>query len=365
MSGHASPLMPIDAIPDWEQRLARHNAFWEREIIGRPPVYMTIEKPNASYPRPAAKSYASVRDWWMDFEYRADCMLAEVMNTEYLGDALPQTYPSVGPEVFSAYLGCEMEYVDRETSWSVPNLDDWQEVGKVRFSEDNLYWQQTVAFTEVLLEVGRGRFYTGLTDLHPGGDALAAFRDPQRLNMDLLDSPSEVKSLLSYVDQVYFQVYDYFYHKLSAAGQAITTWMPICSSKRWYVASNDFSCMISPRMFEEFFLPGLIAEFRHYDASIYHLDGPGAIKHLDRLLEVPELNAIQWVAGAGHGGIADWVWLYQKCQAAGKGLELALGVEELEVVIETLKPEGLFLHMWGFQNREHAQAVLKRLERWQ
>ena len=357
-------LMRIESIPDWEQRVARHDAFWQREVLGRPPAYITLDKPAGSHPQPAEKNYSEPRDWWMDFEYRAECILADVENAEYLGDALPQTYSSLGPEVFAAFLGCEMEYADRITSWSIPSLPDWQDVGTVKFSEENPYWRKVIEFTNVLLEVGRERFYTGLTDLHPGGDALAAFRDPQRLNVDLIESPDEVKALLRYVDEVYRQVYDFYYDKLSSAGQAITTWMPICSTKRWYVPSNDFSCMISPRMFREFFLPGLIEEFGHYDACIYHLDGPGALKHLDVLLEVPELNAIQWVAGAGNGGVADWMWVYEKCQAARKGLEIATDVSELDAIMENLRPEGIFLHLWGFDDRAHAEWVLRRLERW-
>ncbi len=46
----------------------------------------------------------------MDAEYVAQCALAGVMNTAYLGDALPCAMPNLGPEVFSAFFGCELEY---------------------------------------------------------------------------------------------------------------------------------------------------------------------------------------------------------------------------------------------------------------
>ncbi len=49
-------------------------------------------------------------------------------------------------------------------------------------------------------------------------------------------------------------------------------------------------------MFEEVFLPGIIEECSFYERTIYHLAGPGALKHLDSLLEIKELDAIQWVA---------------------------------------------------------------------
>jgi hypothetical protein len=216
----------------------------------------------------------------------------------------------------------------------------------------------------VFLAAGADRFYTGITDLHPGGDAIAAFRDPLELNIDMIEHVDEVKALLRRVNDAYFKVFDFFHDKLKAAGQAITCWAGIVSTKKWYVPSNDFSCMISKAMFDDVFLPGLREECRHMEASIYHLDGPGALQHLDSLLEIPELSAIQWVYGAGHGRPTDWIHVYRKCQAAGKGVQVGIGVDELDFFIENLRPEGVWLSVGGVQDREAADAVIRKVSRW-
>ena len=52
--------------------------------------------------------------------------------------------------------------------------------------------------------------------------------------------------------------------------------------------------MVSKETFDDLFLPGIRQECRHAEASLYHLDGPNALTHLDSLLEIPELDAIQW-----------------------------------------------------------------------
>jgi hypothetical protein len=122
--------------------------------------------------------------------------------------------------------------------------------------------------------------------------------------------------------------------------------------------------MISKEMFDEIFLPGIAEECRFLEASLYHLDGPGALRHLDSLLEIKELNAIQWVPGAGHGRASDWMHVYKKCQAAGKGLQIGLDVDELDLFMENLRPEGLWLGIGGIQDRAHGDAVLKQLSRW-
>jgi len=356
-------LMPLDHIPDWEQRLARQDAFWEREVLGRPVTCIQIPAPNPAYPWPQEKAWPTLRDRWWDSEWVADRALAGVMNTEYLGDALPVAWPNLGPEIFSCFFGCEMEYGE-STSWSIPILEDWSQVGSVRFSSDNAYWRKLEEMTDALLAAGRGKFYVGLTDFHPGGDALAAFRDPLRLNMDMIEHPAQVRALLDYVTEVYGEVFDHFYNRLRAAGQACTTWLSIVSTRKWYVPSNDFSCMISKRHFDEIFLPGLVTECRHLEAAIYHLDGPGALHHLDSLLETPEINAIQWVYGEGHGRASDWIPLYRRIQAAGKGLYLGLGLDEVDLFMENLAPEGLWLSISGVRDREQAQAVLRRVETW-
>jgi len=173
-----------------------------------------------------------------------------------------------------------------------------------------------------------------------------------------------VKQLLARVEADYFKMYDRFYKKLRAAGQPITSWLPLLADGKYYIPSNDFSIMISQRMYEEFFLPGLIRECQYLDRSIYHLDGPGALRHLDSILAIPELDALQWVFGAGNEGFERWVWVYQKAQAAGKGIQVTCTLEEVEQVMQVLSPRGLFLDVSNVPNRDAGEELLRRLERW-
>ncbi len=354
--------MPIEHIADWEQRVARQDAFWECAVLDRPVVIMTASKPNPAYPWPAEKAYPRPRDRWMDTERVVSSAVASSMNTEFLGDALPTGWPNLGPELFSAFFGMEMDYT-METSWGIPNLEDWEDAEKLVLSRENFYWKKLLEMTDALLEAGRGKYYTGFTDFHPGGDAVAAFRDPQQLNFDMLEHCDAVKALLARINAEYFKTFDFYHAKFAAADQAMTSWPGIVSSKKWYVPSNDFSCMISREMFDDVFLPGIVEECRHLEAAIYHLDGPDALRHLDSLLGIEELNAIQWVYGAGRGIASDWLHVYKRCQAAGKGIQLWIGTNELDTIIENLRPEGVWLGV-SVRDRDEADAVLKRVAKW-
>ena len=100
--------------------------------------------------------------------------------------------------------------------------------------------------------------------------------------------------------------------------------------------------MISTKSFANLFLPGIIRECRHMDRCMYHLDGPQALRHLDLLLDIPEIHAIQWVPGAGRDYWGDWIDIYRKIQMRGKALQiLSIPAADLGWLFEVLRPEGV------------------------
>ena len=354
-------IMGIDYLDDYEMRMKRQDAFWSGAVIDRPVVHMTLPSLTPGSPMPE-KKFATIRERWHDVEFVVDKALSNISNTRYLGDALPMVFPNLGPEVFSAYFGTEMEYSET-TSWAIPNLEEWSDIENIKFSANNFYWKKTIEMTDALLEAGKGKFYTGYTDLHPGADALAGFRDPLNLNFDLIDNVDAVKSLLKYTDDVFEDVFNFWCDKLQSAGQAIGTWAGIATPKRSHVPSDDFSCMISNEMFNDIFLPGITRECDAAEASIYHLDGPDALRHLDSLLDISSLNAIQWIWGAGNGRASDWLEVFQRCQSAEKGLQITCAMDELDVMIENLKPEGVWLRL-AIENEDDANLALKKISKW-
>lgn len=239
-------------------------------------------------------------------------------------------------------------------------------MGKARLSFDHPLFLLCDKFTDNLLELGKEKFLTGLTDFHSGGDHVAALRDPQQLALDLVDNLDSVKLELARSQQEYYKAYDHFYEKIIFGGSFACSWMgSLFGIGKFYIPSNDFSCMISNKMFEDVFLEGIAAECRFFDQSIYHLDGPAALKHLDSILSIKELDAVQWVCGAGNEGFHKWTDVYQKIQKSGKSLTLSIDLQELPLVFDCLRPEGVyFLSIEGVNTRETTDVVLKRIEKW-
>jgi len=355
-------IMPIDGIDDWEMRIKRQDAVWDNEVLDRPMVDITYLKLNPDYPFPESK-HASYEEAWLDVDYQVQFSLAIVMNTAWEGDALPLVFPNLGPDFFAACYGGELVFKDI-TSFIKPFLNDWADMAGLALDRAHPYFQKMEALYDATLAADKNRFYTGWPDLHGGADCLVGFRGPQPMAMDLYDNRDFVRSALSGVTSDFLQVYDHYYHKLSEAGQPCAGWPFIVSSRKWHVPSCDFSYMISPADFDDFFLPGLRKEIRHMEAKVYHRDGPGSLNHLDSLLAVQGLNMIQWVYGEGNGRATDHLGIFKKIQSAGKSIQIQyVDMDEVDTIIDALKPNGVWMHV-NAANDEEARAVLKKVKKW-
>lgn len=112
-----------------------------------------------------------------------------------------------------------------------------------------------------------------------------------------------------------------------------TCWATMLSQKPYYVLQNVFSAMISSEMYDDFYLPILKKECEAIPRTIYHLDGPGAVRHLDSILTVEELDGVQWINGAGAAGLDQWPDIYKKIIGAGKLCQVFInGTEELRYI---------------------------------
>ncbi len=381
--------------PDFAESYERYEAFWACEVADRPPVGITL--PQSPYAGdadpllhtasgtardvvgaeknatrmglptpPADQSEADHRAAWLDIDARVRRLVANLESTQFLGDAMPIAWPNMGPGIFSAWCGAGYTF-GATTTWSEPCVEDWEKDGpNCVLDMEHPLFKATVEFGDKLIEAGRGRFIVGLTDFHPGGDHLAALRGTERLAMDLVDCPEQLPPMLERATREYFQAYDLFYDRIGAAGMPATSWLPLVAFGKYYVSSNDFSGLISPSMFERFFLPGIIDECRFLDYSIYHLDGPDALCHLDLLLDIPELNAVQFVPGAGNEDLERWIPLYQRIQTAKKGIQvLDVDLGNIDLIFEHLRPEGLFIkNVGGIKDTQTAELVLERFCTW-
>jgi hypothetical protein len=72
------------------------------------------------------------------------------------------------------------------------------------------------------------------------------------------------------------------------------------------------------------------------DNVLYHLDGPDAIKHVDAIMEIEEIDALQWTSGdyGPDGTFEQWYEIYDKAVKAGKALWIKVYSGEFEQWLE-------------------------------
>jgi len=350
----------LESKPDFDAAMRRIDAWYAHEVIDRPPV--RFSRHNAEYEMlDDAGKWPSQQARWYDVEHQFDRFARQIEGKTFHGETFPVFWPNLGPNFFAGLFGCHLEFGD-VTSWADPILHDYSQ--PVALDWQSEYLRRIDALTQYALERCAGRFLVGYTDLHPGIDWLAALRGTERLCLDLFDEPEEVKRVLSRSTPAFLTVYDHFDAQLKAARQPSVSWMAIPAFGRMHIPSCDFATMISPEQFREFVFPVLCEEVAAMTHNIFHMDGKGVARHLDAILELPNVQAIQWVQGVGADQpILQWVPLIQRIQAAGRSVVLDLTLAELEPLIDALHPEGLLLCLPS-EGEEQELAILKRLEKW-
>jgi len=345
---------------DFEAIKQRFDAFWDREVLDRPLIHVTApRKPEQSITLPNVKT---IEEKWTNI----DCILKKIElyfeSTIFLGDAIPSYWPNLGPNQLTAFLGGDLIFLDEHTSWVKPFLNRLEGF-KPSIDESNKWWRIMNKIMDAVCEVAEGNFLVGVPDLHYGGDALAAMMGTRNLVRALYAHPEEVKRVIGRLTEICIEVFEAFYRKISRVQEGSISWIPAYSRGRFFPLQDDFSGLVSPKMFREFFLEEQIVLSRHLDNSIFHLDGPMALGNLDILLEVDSIDGIQWVPGAGAPPTSKWIHVCRKILDSGKCLHISCEPWEVKILLEELKHGGLFLQTWCNDENE-AQRVLKIVEKY-
>jgi len=330
-------------LADWPVIRQRLEAFWAREILDRPIIQVTAPLPDAGIPIPAEP--ATLEDRYTDPVYQLTMHAARQAATYYAGDAFPTYRPVLGPGFLAGLLGAPVAYAPG-TVWYHPCVTDLEAETPLTFSRRTPLWRRFARLMRAAAGQAPSHFILGQTDMVPPTDILATLLGPAALCMAMIGQPGAVKRWLASLTDTFVRQYR-AQAALLPADNGYTAWLTTWSPTPSYALQNDFSCMISAEMFREFCLPELDTLTEVLDYSVYHLDGPGAIQHLDALLSLPRLHAIQWTPGDGQPPMAEWIPLLRRIQAGGKGLYLYCLPEEVAPLLEALRPEGVIIQTWA------------------
>jgi len=283
------------------------------------------------------------------------------------GEAYPQIWLNLGPGVMAAYLSGCADFRGDTVWFELRRPFTWEEIDRLDYNPENPWWRFTLEAAHQLgMRAKEKGIVLGTTDIGGVHDVLASLRGSGNILTDFYDHPQELKREAGRMLTLWHRYYDELDEVISLYQDGKDAWMHIYSELRWYPIQCDLAYMLSPKMFERFVVPIIEGHCRMLGRTIYHLDGIGQLGHLEHLLEIQELNGIQWVPGAEKATCGDPCWFpyYRRIQEKGKLLVLG-GVlpEQFGNLMNAISPKGVLVSV-RVQDVKTAQEVERRFRRW-
>ena len=349
--------------PDWGKAQAHFAAWWSGSYHERVTLGVTARREPVL---PAPELPETLEERWLNPDYRIAQAEHVMSSTYYGGEAFPYFDTHVGPGSLALFLGCPGT-LQETTVWYEPAGSTPADVLPLKFDPDNPWWIASRKLVEIGMERASGRYLVSFPDLIENFDIAASLIGAQDILYALIDDPEGVKEIIRQVNDLYFRYYDDLYdlldgERLGSCFSAFQIW----GQGRTAKVQCDAAAMISPATFSEFVAPWLAEQTAKLDYSVYHLDGPDAVCHIEELCRIPDLNAIQWTPGAGEPSVEHECWwpMYDKIRKLGKGL-LLLGAEYsgVEALAKHLGPDGVYI---GTQapSVEAADDMLRKAYTW-
>ncbi len=349
--------------PNLEETKKRYINWWNHKgiILNMWEHFQEGVKPHADIPMPPAPR--DLNQKWFDPAWRADYLDWYVAHSSLMADMLPVANTQLGPGSLAAILGGVFEGGE-DTIWihPDPNYSD-----DIVFNPNHPNYLLHKDLLKACKQKAQGHYYVGMPDLMEGLDVLAAIKGTDQVLLDTVMQPEVLEHQMQQINDIYFQVFDELYDIIREGDEMAFCYFSLWAPGKMSKLQSDISTMISVDDYRRFVQPFIREQCQKIDYTLYHLDGVGAMHHLDALLEIKELNAIQWTPGVGEpqGGSPKWYDLYKKILAHGKSIMACwVTLDELRPLLDNIGGDGVHLEM-DFHNEQEVEQAMRIIEEYQ
>ena len=340
--------------------------WWRGEDFGRPLINLM-----SSPKKPPKQGETRTQSDILDAERAYSRAKARYEATTLYGDTLPFSGLSVGVGGMPIFLGCEPVFAE-STTWVKPMVDEGigiSSLGKLTYDENNRWWKEYLFQLTRLAELCRedGIFLT-VPDILENLDVLGLLCGSQNMCYYLMDEPELVKEYVHQTDDLYFEYYERIYDIIKGRDGDSSCIFNIWSEKRTLKVQSDVSVFLSSTQFRELVIPSLEKQLSKIDYSLYHLDGPDAIRHLDDVLSLERLTALQFTPGDGNPSPEkeEWYPIYDKVRKAGKSLWVFLTgddpINDSRKLVNRYGTAGLYL-LYQNKDEELAKRIFEEADK--
>ncbi len=349
---------------NWAETRQHFNDWWAGHGLVLNLGDFPVDQPYASASDPGEP--ATLQQRHTDPAWIAARSRAERANRNYeLGDVLPVAFVDKGTVSLAAYLGAQVELSD-ETIWYHPRPEPPEDWDALKFDTDAEWFRIHEAVYRQAMAAAQNDFLIGQPGIGSNIEVLAALRGTETLMLDLIENPEWVHARMNEINQAFFAAYERIHELIRLPdNSSCTSYFALWGPGKMSVITLDPIAMISQAMFEEFVLPPLIEQIDWLDLSMLHIDGTAALRHLDMILDIPGLDAVEWTPeqpAQPNGGDPCWYPLYRRIKDAGKAVQ-AVGVEPEQVVplLENVGAQGMYITAFC-RDAAEAETLLKAVE---
>ena len=357
---------------NWEETKQKWDLYWKRQNTGRPLMCVTTDKAGITVSEEERKAMRpkDMTEKYLDAQSIVKRFRFYVNTHDFLAESFPNLSLDFGPGSIAAYLGSDITF-SPGTVWFHECVDEWEGYPALKFDPENSWFKRHIQLFNDVKQMAGDDFYLTIPDLMENLDVLASLRGAQNTIFDMVDEPEEVMERIKQVQDLYYVYFDKFYdivkRKENGVDSSAYTVFQIWGRGKTLKLQCDFSAMMSPKQFRSFVQPALIKQCEGADNVLYHLDGPDAIKHMDALMEVEGIDALQWTSGSYNpdGTFEMWYPIYDKAVAAGKGLwvqvyndDLDAQLKRIDALVKRYGSNALFLLFPGMP-RADAERLLE------
>jgi hypothetical protein len=331
---------PLEFCPDFPAIAKRLEAWWAHDALDRP-VIMGSANPNPRRPINRRLELLAQPDSWFEAK------LADMKQQYRVGEALPFIRADFGPVMLGGMLGGRTEF-GADTTWTHAFIDDdWSNAPDWALRDDNPWFALLQELAERVCADAAGRYLLCTPDLGGSADVLLNLRGSEPLCLDVLEQPERIASAVVAIYPAWRRAFARLYEIAHQHGAGSIHWLGLWSNEPYMIPACDFNFLIGPREFERLFLPDIARQAATAGRAIFHLDGPGAARHVDALLDLPELQAIQFVPGAGTPSTRPWIEMFRTIQRRGRAVLVMCPPHEVFELCDALRPEGLAIAIEG------------------
>lgn len=183
-------------------------------------------------------------------------------------DFIPYASCVTGTEIFAEAFGSKVVKPADTNPYALPFITEASEVGKIKvpkLEDSSLYW--LFEFADKLKAACGNDALMGLIDVQTPMDIAALIWDKNYFFAAMIEEPEALKELAHKISQLYFAFFDEWFRRY---GNEFIAHYPDYYMPSGITFSEDEVGSVSPEIFEELFLPELVAISERYGSVGMH-----------------------------------------------------------------------------------------------